>query len=503
MKRLLLAFILLAVAACPLSAKVVDPSGDAIISRSVGRTISTDGAISRDSYKTPLVTYPLTLGAGESGGITINADGTESVGSNLVTDPGFDATTESNEYTSDFSAGVDSWTEDSTCTLAGNIDGIGGQDDNLRMTVDAGAATPRAACPTTLTVGNCYRIRFDYYLPSANSDVNGVKFDESGGGAVILANGTTTDAWTSVDQYVNSSGSGTLYLRAMDDGSTTTNDAGGDDVFYVRNVRIEAVTFTSWSAGAGWAPEASAGVLTGKAKKTAGTAGSLTQSGILTIGDTYRTFLEVSGYSAGEVSLFAGGSTEGTRRTADGSYLEDITCAGNDLVYIYANAAFAGTVDSTTFRQVTNQAQNGITVELDRVSGQVITSKCVSGTTTVLDASSVTYGAAKELIALHDADGELFVGYDNAKVYQGSVTDSELTGLKRHYSSGDGSGSLVTARIRYGAVENSGTSVNNQLYQIVTTEADHFAAGYTAGDYWFGDGVVTMDTNNTVKKVNP
>lgn len=76
-------------------------------------------------------------------------------------------------YTSDFSAGVDgwtSWTEDTT--FAGNIDGIGGQNDCLRITVNGnefGQAGTIMAYPATPTApeSGVYFVKCDVYVPSS------------------------------------------------------------------------------------------------------------------------------------------------------------------------------------------------------------------------------------------------------------------------------------------------------------------------------------------------
>ena len=49
------------------------------------------------------------------------------------------------KYTSDFSAGTNSWGDSlDDLTAAGNIDGIGGLDDNLRLTIGSATSQHRA-----------------------------------------------------------------------------------------------------------------------------------------------------------------------------------------------------------------------------------------------------------------------------------------------------------------------------------------------------------------------
>ena len=79
-------------------------------------------------------------------------------------------------YTSDFSSGVDSFVaggnvtgEDSNLILTGNIDSIGGRNDNLRLRFSYTAgltAANRAAKKTgfSFSAGCTYNISFSYFL---------------------------------------------------------------------------------------------------------------------------------------------------------------------------------------------------------------------------------------------------------------------------------------------------------------------------------------------------
>jgi len=149
---------------------------------------------------------------------------------------GVSAHEESNVYTSNFSAGVDGWT-DNGGAVAGNIDGIGGQNDNLRFTTDNLSGQKRMVKNPLFTAGNCYRVRFDYYIPSGQSNIDGIKpYDGNWHGQESV-----TDAWTSVDLYFNAY-STYFWVFATDGGATTFQDAGGDDVFYIRNVIVDRWT---------------------------------------------------------------------------------------------------------------------------------------------------------------------------------------------------------------------------------------------------------------------
>ncbi len=88
-------------------------------------------------------------------------------------------------YTSDFSAGADSWTAGNG-TATGNIDGIGGEDNTLRYYAnnipDPGTAHFLAR---TISMSNYkkYRASFRYYIPATNTHLDGIKLCSNAGGA--------------------------------------------------------------------------------------------------------------------------------------------------------------------------------------------------------------------------------------------------------------------------------------------------------------------------------
>lgn len=140
-------------------------------------------------------------------------------------------------YSSTFSAGVDGWSGTGG-TLTGNIDAISGQDDNLRIVPDTSTGTHRAFKVAILPAGKYVRMDFDYFIPSANSNVDGFRVDLGSGGATQTVTTATFDAWKrfSFSGVVNASNT-SLYIYLADGGSITFTDAGGDDLFYVRNIK--------------------------------------------------------------------------------------------------------------------------------------------------------------------------------------------------------------------------------------------------------------------------
>jgi hypothetical protein len=142
-----------------------------------------------------------------------------------------------NTYTSDFSAGVDGWSFTSECAVAGNIDSIGGLDDNLRLTSTAtSSAHFTAALGTLPDVGLPFSGTLEYYYPSTNTVVDGVRFGSPSSGDFGTDEGQGSDTWHTLSfSGVSVSANGRIYMRAG--GSDVFSDA--DDVLYIRNIKVE------------------------------------------------------------------------------------------------------------------------------------------------------------------------------------------------------------------------------------------------------------------------
>ena len=131
-------------------------------------------------------------------------------------------------YTSDFSAGDDGFGAFGGLR-AGNIDSIGGENDTLRFTVDANDSQHYTVKAGLLTVNDYYRVQFRYYLPSANSDLDGIYLHFN------QVTHSVTDTWTAVDYYVAARSTNLIFWAKQ---LTAWQDAGGDDVFYLKDVVV-------------------------------------------------------------------------------------------------------------------------------------------------------------------------------------------------------------------------------------------------------------------------
>ena len=143
-----------------------------------------------------------------------------------------------NVYTSDYSVDTDGAViRDGISDLSGNIDGIAGEDNVLRTTLDASDGIHRIEIPTYPDVLTYARLRFDYYIPSSNSVVDGITVTNGVGGQDFTGILNTLDSWTSVDvlMYIDSGNGDGAQVFARDGSASSFQDVGGDDVFYLKN----------------------------------------------------------------------------------------------------------------------------------------------------------------------------------------------------------------------------------------------------------------------------
>ena len=119
-------------------------------------------------------------------------------------------------------------------TVAGNLNGVYGRDDCFSFTANTATGEHRAQRnlgSSLIQNGTTYRITGEYYIPSANSD--SYRISMRLGNSIDLS---VQDAWTAFDETVVASQAWhTAFLAGA---STTFTDAGGDDVFYLRDLKI-------------------------------------------------------------------------------------------------------------------------------------------------------------------------------------------------------------------------------------------------------------------------
>jgi len=157
-------------------------------------------------------------------------------------------------YESDFSAGVDGNTAKSG-TVTGNVDSIGGEDDNLSFWADGSTTTHGIVLPQSHFIsGNQYLLSVDVYIPSANTNVDkaGIYFS---GSSTVPESTNTTDAWVTLTyQFTYGEGDSTGAVRVTQQVSTnnpsytfTGANSASDDLIYIRNVRITQLTSNAYA----------------------------------------------------------------------------------------------------------------------------------------------------------------------------------------------------------------------------------------------------------------
>ena len=143
-------------------------------------------------------------------------------------------------YTTDFSAGTNSWVAASSATVAGNIDAIGGKDNNLRVTTDGTSSARTVRAISILGVKNG-KFTFEAYRPSSNVTCAAIDVrltvGTSSSGTISLGDYLLpADTWTTisidlpVSVVTNSATAISLYFA--DAAGATSNNTSGD-VFYV------------------------------------------------------------------------------------------------------------------------------------------------------------------------------------------------------------------------------------------------------------------------------
>jgi hypothetical protein len=148
------------------------------------------------------------------------------------------------KYTSDFSSGDDGWGGFDDVTETGNIDGIGGLDNNLRLAIGSVTGQHRGYRNGILPVNQKINFSARVFIPSTNSVVDSLGIRDADGSVIIAAGTTPTqDQWVTVTASnvttVNVDGQ----LRVdLQDGGTDSFAGNSSDVIYLREVTVTQVT---------------------------------------------------------------------------------------------------------------------------------------------------------------------------------------------------------------------------------------------------------------------
>lgn len=161
-------------------------------------------------------------------------------------------------YTSDFSVGTDSWAAASGTTIAGNIDAIGGKDNNLRATTDGTSSARFVRTFSAAQFQKNNKIVIEMYRPSANVtctqvDVR-VTVGTSSSGTVSLGDyALTADAWTTLSIAIPSTlvtnNATAISLYFADAAGATSNNTNGDILYLASGGTLTQVGINGhWNA---------------------------------------------------------------------------------------------------------------------------------------------------------------------------------------------------------------------------------------------------------------
>jgi hypothetical protein len=146
-------------------------------------------------------------------------------------------------YESDFSAGVDGWTSAGLGALAGNIDGIGGLDNWLRLTTSTTSSQRASRNFAEVVAGRYYKVRGVARVPAANTVGDTLQLRAGSLGLQTLPNiPLAADTNVSFERTFLATESGSLQIRLMDGGVGITT-AG--EILYVRDFELLILGLTS------------------------------------------------------------------------------------------------------------------------------------------------------------------------------------------------------------------------------------------------------------------
>ncbi len=160
-------------------------------------------------------------------------------------------------------------------------------------------------------------------------------------GFIINANSSITD-----DTQFSTVGIHTQYFKA--DNVNLYLKASSDANLSIDNVSVKEVG-QNWTFGTGWSIED--GVVSANAPT-----GNLDQSLTVTSGSKYRVTFTISNYVSGDIRWrFTGTSNEnGTLRSANGTYTEEITLTNNQSVFRFPATGGVMDIDSISVIEITD-----------------------------------------------------------------------------------------------------------------------------------------------------
>ena len=324
------------------------------------------------------------------------------------------------KYTSDFSAGDNGWGSFDGVTETGNVDGIGGLDNNLRLAIGSATSQHRGFRSNILPVNQKINFSARVFIPSTNSAVDGILIRDAVNNEIISTTAPAQDQWVTVTASNVTVTNAQLRINLMD-GATTSFAGNGSDVVYLREVTVTQVTsdgfVSKWYDQSGNERHAEQGASANQPKiVNSGSLVKLSDAPAISF-DGSSQFLSTTGFSfspsgdflAVTVSKISNGNLIDTRDGGgDGFFLQQgssdfrhryngdgsINVSGNDQ-HIVATAELNGTT-LTAYK-------NGASAGTDTVTaGLSTTTDTTIGRVSFTNANHVA-GSIQEII-LYDTD---------------------------------------------------------------------------------------------------
>jgi hypothetical protein len=120
---------------------------------------------------------------------------------------------------------------------------VGGKSNILKFTVDTNLNQHFVFHTTSGTIkGKRYRAEANVYIPSGQSNVDGLRMSDGSTSSSYNLTSPTLDAWNKISlEFVASVSSFQLRFYALDGGSVSFQDAAGDDIFRVADCTITEI----------------------------------------------------------------------------------------------------------------------------------------------------------------------------------------------------------------------------------------------------------------------
>lgn len=146
------------------------------------------------------------------------------------------------KYVSDYSSGLNGWLIRDDLTGTGNVDGIGGLDDSLQLTIGSATSVHRTFRTGILPVSQTMNFSIRVFIPSSNSVVDSLRIADASNTEIIASTTPARDQWVTLTASnitpTNSAGQLRLFLQS---GGVSSFTGNGSDVIYIREVIVSQV----------------------------------------------------------------------------------------------------------------------------------------------------------------------------------------------------------------------------------------------------------------------